>query len=187
MGGLLIYGWDISTSIVGMATFRDDGTYMSSAYCDLRKVEGQLAKADEFKKFLAGTSVNVESQNFHFVEERLGGFAGGRTSAQTLMKLAQFNSVVSYILWSHGDRTTHRAVVHLHPSTWKAVMKREGLLIPKGGDKKLITLEHVQRKQPSFPRDVNRNGKHQPWLFDCADAYCLGRAGFLKVCSASAS
>lgn len=184
----MIYGWDISTSIVGLSVFKDDGTFTAAMHCDLRKVEGQLAKADAFKDFLNHTSVNVEKQSFHFIEERLGGFAGGRTSAQVLMKLAQFNAICSYIIWTHLP-PTHRQITYLHPSTWKSIMKREGLIIPKGADKKEITLEFAIRKEPAFSHflEKNRNDKWQPWSYDMADAWCLGRSGYRRLCSANGS
>jgi hypothetical protein len=179
----MIYGWDISTAIIGLSCFQNDGTYEHSFHLDLRKIDGQLSKADAFKKFMGEFLLQQGMQNHHFIEERLGGFSAGRTSAQVMMKLAQFNAICSYILWTH-DPGPHRAVIYLHPSTWKAVMKREGLLIPKGADKKLLTLEYVKRKVPGFQITLNRNDKPQPWHYDEADAYCIGRAGYLK-CIAS--
>lgn len=190
---MAIYGWDISTSVVGLSLFNDDGSFYGAAYLDLRKIDGQLSKADAFKEWISTARVNFQDNkdggtNYHFIEERLGGFAGGRTSAQVLMKLAQFNAICSYILWNHHPGP-HRQVAYLHPSTWKSLMKHEGLIIPKGADKKEITLEFVIRKEPAFKGflEKNRNDKWQPWCYDMADAYCLGRSGYRKLCSAKTS
>jgi hypothetical protein len=177
----MLYGWDISTSIVGLASFHDDGKFDGVSFLDLRKAEGQLAKADAFEEWLRALSVGLYSDAHHFIEERLGGFAGGRTSAQVLMKLAQFNAMCSYILWRHARDHSDRKITYLHPSTWKSIMKREGLIIPKGADKKELTLAFVRRKQPEFPIALNRNEKPQPWCYDTADAWCIGRAGWLKL------
>ncbi len=182
----MLYGWDVSTSIVGLATFEDDGKFSLATYCDLRKVDGLLAKADYFDAWLRLTTVNIEKENFHFVEERLGGFAVGRTSAQVLMKLGQFNALVSYIVWNHCPGP-HRQIAYLHPSTWKSLMKREGLIIPKGADKKELTLDFVRRKEPSFVVEFNRNDRPQPWMYDEADAYCIGKAGYCQLCIAKES
>lgn len=180
----MIYGWDISTSIIGLAVFGDDGKYLKSAHLDLRKIDGQLSKADEFKRWIATDLVDfmIDDKNTHFVEERLGGFAGGRTSAQVLMKLAQFNAICSYILWTHRPQV-HREIIYLHPSSWKAILKKEGLFIPKGADKKEITLAFVSRREATFTIDRNKNGNAQPWCYDRADAWCLGRAGYLRLCT----
>jgi hypothetical protein len=186
----MIYGWDISTSIVGMCVFTDDGQFLRQGHLDLRKLDNLVEKADAFKQWITDLEfVNGGATNFHFIEERLGGFSGGRTSAQVLMKLAQFNAVCSYILWTYiNERTTanHRQIAYLHPSTWKSIMKKEGLLIPKGSkEKKAITLDFVRRKEPEFKVEFNRNDKPQPWCFDEADAWCLGRSGWRKLCIAN--
>jgi hypothetical protein len=189
----MIYGWDISTAIVGLALFDDDGQFKDYRFCDLRKSEGQIQKADTFKCWLSNLKVNTTPTNYHFVEERLGGFSAGRSSAQVMMKLAQFNAICSYILWDWESGSdpgfhsgNHRQIAFIHPSTWKAVMKKEGLLIPKGADKKSLTLAFVKRKVPTLEVELNRNDKPQPWMYDIADAYCIGRAGYLK-CIASAN
>jgi hypothetical protein len=185
----MIYGIDASTAIIGMAQFQNDGTFVRADHVDLRGIDGLLAKADEFHGWLVGTTprrgLYGDDENWIFVEERLMGFAAGRTSQQVMMKLAQFNAMVSYILWTY-EPGHHRSVVHIHPSSWKATLKWEGLLIPKGTDKKKqITLEFVRHREPDFDETVvmmglNRNGNPQPWCYDMADAWCLGRAGYLK-------
>lgn len=185
----MIYGCDISTSIVGWATFTNDGKFVRVDYCDLRDVEGDLAKADTFREWLANLTPDrklyCDDENYVVIEERLGNFSAGRTMLQTLMKLAAFNSVVSYILWRHEHSSgKHRGIIRLHPSTWKSIMKKEGLLIPKGSDKKKeITLTFVRRKEPTFDDfiELNRNNNPQPQCYDMADAYCLGRSGIIRL------
>ena len=181
----MIYGWDISTSIVGLSCFTNDGEYQQSFHLDLRDEDGLMSKGDTFKEFLNQFSYEKEAENYHFVEERLGGFSGGRTSAQVLMKLGAFNGIASYIIWTH-DLGTHRQLTHLHPSSWKAIMKREGLIIPPGADKKELTLAYVKRKQSKFEVQLNKKGNPQPWMYDRADSYCIGRPGFIK-CIVSAN
>ena len=186
---MLYYGLDISTSIIGVAGFANDGSFLWSNYIDLRKIDGLLAKADFFAQWCNDHGVG-EIDSTYFVEERLGGFSGGRTSAQVLMKLGAFNALCSYILWSRPKKT-FRSVIHLHPSSWKATMKYQGLMIPKGADnKKELTVEFVKRKERIFAEfiqnNLNKNGNPQPWVTDCADAYCIGKAGYTK-CSVKES
>lgn len=120
----------------------------------------------------------------HFIEDRLGSFSFGRTSQQTLMKLAAFNSVISYVIWNEFHRLgTATCVEHIHPATAKSVAKKDGLIIPKGVDKKQMTLDWVVSKEPNFPLVLNRNGKPQPYCYDQADAYLIGRAGFIRSCT----
>jgi hypothetical protein len=159
----MIYGWDVSTSIVGMAEFDDNGKFVRVEHLDLRKLDDFTAKAD------AGT---------HYIEERLGNFSSGRSMIQVMMKLAAYNAVFAHLL---HQTAPYSEIRYLHPSSWKAIMKRDGLLIPKGTDKKKeITLAFVRSKVPQFQVPLNRNDKPQPWCYDMADAYCIGRAGYLK-------
>lgn len=171
----MIIGWDISTSIVGVTVLEDDGTYVSSTYVDLRKCDDIFEKIDNVKKFIDSFISPATRTYTHFVEDRLGNFTAGRSMLQTLMKLASFNMVVSWLLW---ERTGN--VFHIHPSTVKATMRKEGLNIPKGGDKKKITLDFVSSVEKLFVVDLNRNDKPQPWCYDMADSYIVARAGYLR-------
>lgn len=190
----MIYGLDVSTSIVGFAQFTNDGKFVRADHVDLRKTDGILAKADALREFINGLAPMAgfyrDDENYVFVEERLGNFAAGKTMLQTLMKLAAFNAIATYIMWRHENSTgKHRAVVHIHPSTWKSLLKKEGLFIPKGSkDKKELTLSFVRRKEPDFEEivrlgNLNKNGNPHPWCYDMADAYCIGRAGYLRICT----
>ena len=125
--------------------------------------------------------LSAGSINQHFVEERLGGFSGGMTSAQTLMKLAQMNALVSYIVWTFNAGSTNDELTYIHPMTWKSALKHEGLVIPKGCNKKEVTLAYVRNREPKFVVELNKVGKPQPWSYDEADAFCIARAGFLKL------
>jgi hypothetical protein len=182
----VIWGWDISTSVIGMTVLDDDGRFVTSEYLDLRSIKdvSLLDKADESEQWIEEmlTKHIGDGRYDHFVEERLSNFAAGRTMLQTLMKLAAFNMVVSYMLLkksSHVQGYQSSSVRHIHPSSVKAIMKREGLVIPKGADKKDLTLKFVQNKIPHFPVELNRNGNPQPWCFDKADSYIVARAAFL--------
>lgn len=182
----MIFGWDISTSIIGVTVFDQAGLYVASEYLDLRELEANLLqKAEESEIWIKEIlSRYVGDGHFnHFVEDRLGNFAFGKSMLQTLMKLAAFNSVVSYIIYKASFHTTGMQSVsidHIHPTTVKSLMKKEGLEIPKGGDKKALTLQYVQNRQPTFPISYNRNGKPQPWCYDMSDSYIVARAGLRK-------
>lgn len=183
----MIYGWDISTSIVGTAIFTSTGKYLGSNYTDLRDVEGPIDKAYAVEGVINHLAEEMcqsgkdREMNTHFIEDKLSSFAGGRTMQQTLLKLAGFNSVISYLVWRQFYTLGLPVQVeHIHPSTVKAIMKRQGLLIPKGADKKALTLEFVSKAEPLFPVHKNRNGNPQPYCYDMADAYIVARAGYLR-------
>lgn len=184
----MIFGWDISTSIVGATCLTPEGKFLESRFLDLRKLEdcSLLDKVDESEWFVQEFVTNRTGQGTsvtHYVEDRLGNFASGRTMLQTLMKLAAFNLAFSYMIMKESlkvEGVTGVGVHHIHPSTVKALMKSEGLLIPKGADKKVLTLDFVQRKEPDFKVILNRNDKPQPYCYDMADSYIVARAGFLR-------
>lgn len=173
----MIFGWDISTSIIGVSIFDKDGKYLASEHLDLRKLEGVFVKADA-AEFFVRTVIGkhgLHGGNVHFVEERLANFSSGKTMLQTLMTLAAFNLLVSWFIYC-----TDKDVRYIHPSTVKAIMKREGLVIPKGADKKKLTLSFVQANVVGWRTDLNKNANPQPWNYDRADAYCVARAGYLR-------
>lgn len=183
----MIFGWDVSTSIVGATAFTDDCKFIKSYHIDLRKMDAanpidKACAIEQWVNEIIGEYLGSGAEVVHFVEDRLSSFSFGKTMQQTLLKLAAVNSVVSYIVFkSFKDAGLPGYVVHIHPSTVKAVMKKDGLFIPKGADKKQLTLDFVSKKEPNFPVDLNRNGNPQPWNFDRADSYIVARAGFLQA------
>lgn len=180
----MLYGWDISTAVIGVSEF-DGSSFLDSSFCDLRKVEGLNQKADVARKFisdLAATS-GALCGDVHFIEDRLAGFSGGGSNAGTVMRLAAFNAMVCWMIWTfwkESDLFVGPDIIMLHPSTVKATMKHEGLIIPKGADKKKLTLEFVTGKEKKFPLVLNKNGNPQPYCYDMADAYITAVAGMKK-------
>lgn len=185
---MMIMGWDVSTSIVGISVFDEDGLFMFSRYIDLRKKEGMLEKAYFVEKEVMSLIDEIKEKNleeslhiYHFIEDKLSSFSAGKTMQQTLLKLAGFNAVVTFIVdktcW---DKNVSSTIRHLHPSSVKAIMKKDGLTIPKGADKKKLTLEFVSDIEKDFVVDLNKNSNPQPWCYDMADAYIVARAGWLS-------
>lgn len=186
----MIFGWDISTSFVGVTVFDDNCKWVKSDHFNFEKMaKGAESLHDKMHEsqwwvedFLAPYHTG---SHHHYFEERLANFSSGRTMLQTLMKLAGFNALFSYEVWRiHLSLLTPGTggvgTTFIHPSTVKAIMKREGLVIPKGGDKKDLTLKFVSKKEPEFVIDRNRNDNPQPWCYDRADSYITARAGYLR-------
>ncbi len=183
----MILGLDVSTSIVGICLLNREGEFVKIWYVDLRKEKEFSEKveryADSFgSDFDRSYDYSKYVVDHVFIEESLSGFAAGRTSQQTIIKLAMFNGACTYQAFCE----TGVYPIHIHPSTVKASMKHEGLVIPKGGDKKRLTLDFV-RKAIEFPYVETRNGNPQPYCYDMADAYCVARAGYLKFCKETKS
>lgn len=188
----MIFGWDISTAVVGVTALDHDGKWVKTDHFDFHKMAKEAKslhdKMDEsewwVKEFLSQYKTGSHT---HFFEDRLANFSAGRTMLQTLMTLAGFNCLFSYEVWrihkevaTHEDGCTGVGTIHIHPSTVKAIMKREGLVIPKGADKKKLTLEFVKNIVPGWQVFLNKNENPHPFNYDRADSYIVARAGYLR-------
>ena len=187
----MLFGWDISTSVIGFTVLDDSGKWVKSDYFDFKKLDAKSLhdKMDECTWWVHDQLESYSSgSHHHYFEDKLGNFAFGKTQMQTLMKLAAFNTLFSYeVIRIHNEICTFEAgglgmgSTHIHPSTVKSIMKREVLIIPKGSkEKKKITLDFVMKKLPEFPIVYNRNDKPQPFCFDMADSFITVRAGYLR-------
>lgn len=177
----MIFGWDISTAIIGLAVLDGTGSLIRTEYCDLRKLEGLNAKADTALEFVENVCIRFSkgTGHSHFIEDRLAGFSGGGSNAGTIMRLAAFNAMVTWMI--HRQWKADAKIVMMHPSTVKAALKYDGLLIPKGSDKKKLTLEYVTKREPEkFKLELNRNDNPQPYCYDMADACITAWAGVRK-------
>ncbi len=164
----MIIGWDISTSAIGICVKDDFGKTLE--FETIFPVGETHAIKHRNAAYQVRTFVERYSQCkcTHFVEERLGGFTGGLTTKQVLMCLAAMNAVVSFVLSSYGD------VVQIPPVTTKRIT---GLVVPKGGNKKLEVIKLVRSAEPSFPYAETAGGKYVKGTDDMADAWLLAEAG----------
>ena len=93
---MVTLGLDISTSCVGYA-FTKDKKILDMGFIDIKKQKTPKEKVFKVLDFINKSSYIDEV--FHInVEDNLSGFAGGRTSQQTIVKLAKFNAVLCFVL-----------------------------------------------------------------------------------------
>lgn len=177
----MIVGLDVSTSVIGISWFSDGGEFRESSHIELTKIEDFYDKCNSFKERFTELCGERNVTRI-YVEDKLGGFTMGRTTSQTIMKLAAFNSTVSFI----ALEITGIRPVHIHPSTIKSIMKNEGLIIPAGvvGEfKKKFVLDWVSKREEHFKVDLTKNGTPKKYMFDRADSYCIAYSGYKKfVC-----
>lgn len=188
----MLFGWDISTSVIGVTVLTDEGKWVKTSHFDFAKMaKGAKSlhdKMDECEWWIEEIlGPYLTGSHTHYFEDKLGNFAFGKTQMQTLMKLAAFNTLFSYMVRKkHLNIANYEAggigvtTHHIHPSTVKAIMRKEGLEIPKGSNKKLLTLEYVKKRIPDHDFEMNRNNNPKPFCFDEADSYIVARAGFLR-------
>ena len=93
---MVILGLDISTSCVGYA-FTENKKILDMGFIDIKKQSTPKEKTFYVLEYLSKNKYidNIEKIN---IEDNLSGFAGGRTSQQTIVKLAKFNAVLGFVV-----------------------------------------------------------------------------------------
>ena len=108
---MVTLGLDISTSCVGYA-FTKDKKILDMGFIDIKKEKTPREKVFKVLGFLDNISY-IDEVDKIFVEDNLSGFAGGRTSQQTIVKLAKFNAVLCFVL----EDTFEIEVKNINPMT----------------------------------------------------------------------
>ena len=93
---MVILGLDISTSCVGYA-FTENKKILDMGFIDIKKQSTPKEKTFYVLEYLSKNKYidTIEKIN---IEDNLSGFAGGRTSQQTIVKLAKFNAVLGFVV-----------------------------------------------------------------------------------------
>ena len=93
---MVILGLDVSTSCVGYA-FTKDKKILDMGFIDIKKQSTPKEKTFYVLEYLSKNEYidNIEKIN---IEDNLSGFAGGRTSQQTIVKLAKFNAILGFVV-----------------------------------------------------------------------------------------
>lgn len=182
----MIMGLDISTSCVGISILDLEGSLLDLRHVYLR-VEEDEEKLDTFDKAVRMRAVFREireefSLSEVYIEENLQAFQPGKSSADTIVKLARFNGIVSYLCLSELELKPK----FINVSTAR---KLSGIKVDKKSpvDTKDQVLTWARLKLPSFPwpqRVISRGkrkGQEVPevWCYDMADAYVISRAGLV--------
>ena len=97
-------GLDASTTCVGYA-FTEDKKILDMGFIDIKKEKTPKDKVQKVLDFLH-KSPYIDSVMDINIEDNLSGFMGGRTSQQTIIKLAKFNAILCFML-ENFDFTVH--------------------------------------------------------------------------------
>jgi|TARA_B100000287_G_scaffold64102_4_gene55625 Holliday junction resolvasome RuvABC endonuclease subunit len=89
-------GLDASTTCVGYA-FTEDKKILDMGFIDIKKEKTTRDKVEKVIEFLNQSKYIDDVMDIN-VEDNLSGFAGGRTSQQTIIKLAKFNAILCFTL-----------------------------------------------------------------------------------------
>ena len=179
----MILGLDISTSCTGWSLIDSvDSQLVKMGYIDLSKQSNFLAKADDVRQALIEISSEFNIKDI-FIEENLQAFRPGFSSAKTLMTLARFNGIVSYIC--NRD-------LNIEPQFINVNIARKSLGLKLDRKSSLNTKEQVfewvdKRIEIDWPMKTLKSGPRKglsilsPNCYDMADAYVIASAGFNMI------
>ena len=177
---MIVCGLDISTSCIG-AYVVDTLTKKESFYSFSPKGSDWIEKALSTKAFLHELFLSHEIAEV-FIEENLQAFRPGLSSAKTLMALARFNGVVSFMIQDIFD---------LKPQFLNVNSARKSLGIKIQRKAALTTKEQVfywvdNRTNFDWPTKIMKSGKRKGQtvlegsVYDMADAYVIAHAGLVQ-------
>lgn len=164
----VVLGLDVSTSTIGFSFFCSTGKLLSVGYVELSKIKSPYRKAVEFKKFIKKESNNFKLTNV-LIEAPLLRFSKF-SSANTLNKLAAFNGIISYIMFS----LTGLEPQHVHATTARSRVC--GKLVKKNVKEQVFKYVHQTENAILWPLNTKAAFKKQ--CYDMADAYIIGKFYF---------
>ena len=171
----MILGLDISTSMVGVAIIdQTTGKLILSDGWDISKQETTFGKAEFIGAELYGLRSQYKIEHI-FIETALKRFLPGRSRADTLIKLAKFNGITSWLCYDCFDITPKYRNVNTARSFY-------GLSFPRGTKgpqrKKMVIEAVIEKEKTAFKYEMARGGKnYKKGTDDKADAVVIARAG----------
>ncbi len=171
----MILGLDISTSVVGVCILNKKSELLLLNYINLEKEKSIFDKASKFKLELEKLTSKFEVKKIG-IEENLQAFRPGLSSAKTIVTLARFNGICSYI---------SQEVLNLTPEfiNVNSARKNLGIKIDRKSSKntKEQVQEFVSSLEPKFswPTRILKSGPRKDLevlikeCYDMADAYII--------------
>ncbi len=174
----MILGLDISTSIVGATVLDDDGEVLYCEAWDLRNKKHfptLFSKAQRIKQMM-GILYEVDKYRISsiFIEQSLMAFRPGFSSAKTILTLAKFNGIVSYVC----EKDFGVEPEYIGASTAR---KACGIKVERGKKAKEVVLNFVLDNEDSFVVEYTKQGNPKPGSYDRADSYIIAKAGWKSL------
>jgi Holliday junction resolvasome RuvABC endonuclease subunit len=167
----MILGLDISTSITGVSIIDRNSELI---YCEAWRTDTKdlsfYQKLDIIKDKICFIKTQYPIEMV-CVEEPLGRFAAGRSSAQIISKIQRFNGVVCWIL---------REVFDMSPQYINASTARKtcGIKIKRGEKAKEVVLEFILKNEKKFKAEYTKKGNPVKGVYDKADSLVIAKAGY---------
>lgn len=171
----MILGLDISTTMVGAALIDPSSKELQVVEgWDISKCTDSYEKAETIGAELYSLRSEYDITNI-FVETALKKFLPGRSRADTLVKLAKFNGIVSFMCYECFDIKP----VYINVNTARSLY---GLSFPRGTKgpqrKKMVIEAVIEKEKSAFKYEMARGGKNfKKGTDDRADAVVIARAG----------
>ena len=178
----MVLGLDISTSCTGWCVLTSNGTLVEMGYVPLIKHRDMFRKADSITDSLLGVLLRHPMSEI-VIEENLQAFRPGFSSARTLMTLARFNGIVSYICYH---------TLKIEPSFINVNMARRALgikIVRKkdgGSPTKQQILDWVstqlEGEDYKWPSKILKSGPRkgqvilEQFCYDMADSYVIAKS-----------
>jgi len=168
----MILGLDISTAIVGVALI-DDRKLVLSEHWDISKTDTLFQKAELIGSEL--WQLRDRGVEHIFIETALKKFIPGRSRADTIMKLAKFNGIVSWMCYD----TFELEPTYINVNSARSLY---GLSFPRGTKgpkrKKMVVEAVIEKEKSAFKYELARGGRnYKKGTDDRADAIVIARAG----------
>ena len=167
----MILGLDISSNVTGASIVDRDNELI---YCKAWRTDKQRLsfydKLDIIKDKICFIKTQFPIEKV-FVEEPLGMFAAGRSSAQVIAKLQSFNGAACWIV---------RDVMDIEPQHINAATARKscGITVSRGTRAKEVVLNYLLKNEEKFNIDYTRHGNPIKGEYDRADSIIIARAGY---------
>lgn len=170
----MILGLDISTSVIGICVLGKNSLEKID-FLNLEKSKNIFEKSERFKNYLLEIKKDYDITMIG-VEENLQAFRPGLSSAKTIVTLARFNGICSYI----SQEILEREPIFVNVNSARKTL---GIKIDRKSSKntKEQILEFVSALEPSieWPTKVLKGGPRrgsvvlQKECYDMADAYVI--------------
>jgi hypothetical protein len=168
----MILGLDISTSITGVTILDYDGNVLvNEAWNFKNKTFFEKVKMadDKLAEIYSRSDIEIERV---CIEQSLQAFRPGYSSAKTLLTLAKFNGILSWLVYeTFGIEATYIAAT--------SARKTCGIKVPKGQKAKQVVMQYMLDNEDWFVIEYTHHGNPKPEYFDRADSYIVAKAGLL--------
>jgi Holliday junction resolvasome RuvABC endonuclease subunit len=170
----MILGLDISTTLVGIAILDDDGRLIKSDGLDISKITNTFERLETVGAELYSIRSEYNITDV-FIETALKKFLPGKSRADTIIKLAKFNGIISWICFECFESEPTYINVNTARSLYGLSFPRSS----KGAQRKKMVIEAViEREKTAFRYEMARGGRnYKKGTDDRADAIVIARAG----------